>query len=150
MTAGEAMEVRIDVWIIIVFFTLWVFKMQPRRQGLISSTISLLMHLYFGTFLCHPMQNKNINIKWPNLRYYGEHEHTTVNFPFNIWQIEHVLIIPRYFYQSRTQSQRSPQSVVVIARLDCGGMEQIYNFLIGCSCNKNGSGSDRYPRFLGW
>ena len=37
---------------------------------------------------------------------------------------------------------------MVATRLDSGGMELISNFLIGCSCNKNGSGSDRYPRFL--
>ena len=36
--------------------------------------------LHFGTFLCRPLQN---NVKWPNLRFCGERQRTTVNFPFS-------------------------------------------------------------------
>ena len=34
--------------------------------------------LNFGTFLCRSPQN--YNVKWPNLRFCGEHEQTMVNF----------------------------------------------------------------------
>ena len=34
-----------------------------------------------GTFLCRLVQNNNV--KWPNSRFYGEREHTTVNFSFS-------------------------------------------------------------------
>ena len=35
-----------------------------------------------GTFLCRSLQHNNV--KWPNYRFCGEREHTTINLPFSI------------------------------------------------------------------
>ena len=52
-------------------------------QFLCESLIVFDYRTQSSTFLCRPLQNKNV--KWPNLKFHGECEHTTANSPFSIW-----------------------------------------------------------------
>ena len=80
MTGPAFCQVAFTVYQYILLYSwlerraLWELSVLPKDPiGTLCTCV-----LRFGTFLSRPLQNNNV--KWPNSRYYGEREHTTMNF----------------------------------------------------------------------
>ena len=64
-------------------FNMTVTRMSENKIVMTVKTLALHVRcvVHFGTFLCRPLQNNNV--EWPNSRFYGEREHSTANSPFS-------------------------------------------------------------------